>query len=370
MLVTTTNLTLTDPLLRSNTGIYIFMNQANGEETDQVAKTAHLTNEQTQYLAKDLKLGQCIIRNANRFGEPLLGTFEPLTINKNITPAEWETAKARILQYIPAEPTIQPVGTPTSKENMTPAMEPPSKPTLILSQKEDRLLRVVCSELLTVTEAFQKAGIAAQPGTNAKKRLIALGLIAAETITVRSGRGNKGVILLPTPKAYELLGLKPGKGTRGGDSPSHQFLVRSLAKLIPASSVEMLFRDPRKNSDKNADLGFIYNENMHRPFLATIKTLSHDDTLALSEGQSVAVECEISTPEKTGPENASRNAAMGVSMTILCVPPGHVERTAQALQGPHKPQAVVIVDSYQLLDALRSAYAPTATALRQRGSTQ
>lgn len=231
-------------------------------------------------------------------------------------------------------------------------MTPPT-PSLKLSTAEKHLLKVVCEDLLTVTQAIEAAGLSAQPGMNAKKKLLALSLITQETLLVRPGRGNKGVVLFPTPAAYALLGLKPGKGTRGGDGPQHQYLVKALAKVIPDCQVEFML------GGKAIDLFFIYKEALHLPFLEAINNLFHIENIVLAEDQAVALECEVSDPGRTGPENARQNAANGVCLTVVAVMPGKEELAARALQGV--PGAVVL-DVLRLLQALREAYEPSSTS--------
>lgn len=108
--------------------------------------------------------------------------------------------------------------------------------------------------------------------------------------------------------------------------------------------------------DKSTDLFFIYKETLHRPFLETLKNIFHIENIVLAEGQTVAVEVEVSDPGKTGPENARRNAAVGVALTVVAVMPGKEIQTAKALQGI--PGAIV-VDVLRLLQALREAYEPS-----------
>jgi hypothetical protein len=361
MLVTTTNLTLTDPVLRSNTNLYVFMSQANGEEVEQVAKTVHLSPEAKEHLAKRLPLGHCLIRNGQRWGETILAKFKPLDIEKSITPAEYQQAKDRIKKYLPESPPAAETEPATSApvNSVSPPVVPSpvvDAPRLHLNEAEDKLLPIVCKRLLSATQAYHAAGLSAQAGTDATAKLKALGCLTSERVVIKPGRGGMAVVLWPTAKAYKYLNIKPPKGTRGGDSRQHQYLVRAFVELIPESHAEMNFGGLAEFGGKTVDIFFQYREGVHRPLHEKLKLLllQREGFTGLVEDQGVAIEVECSHPGKTGPENAHRNAAVGVSLTIVAVMPGQLESATEALL--EAPQ-VVCLDALRFLQALREAYA-------------
>src|SRR5205823_1212534 len=55
--------------------------------------------------------------------------------------------------------------------------------------------------------------------------------------------GKTGSALRLTPAGWQWLGRTPAKGTRGGDSVQHAFLVHELARRIPRSTIETLSVD-------------------------------------------------------------------------------------------------------------------------------
>jgi hypothetical protein len=290
----------------------------------------------------------------------VLAKFKPLNIEKSITPAEYRQAKDRIKKYLPEAPAVtenEPAKAAPAKSASEQAVVSPKVevPKLQLNEAEEKLLQIVCKRLLSATQAYHAAGISAQAGTDATAKLKALGCLTSERVVIKPGRGGMAVVLWPTAKAYEYLNLKPPKGTRGGDSRQHQYLVRAFAELIPGSHTEMNFGGQAEFGGKTVDVFFRYREPIYRSLNERLKLLllKSEGFTGLVEDQGVAIEVECSKPGKTGPENAHRNAAVGVSLTIVAVMPGELDGAATALQGAPN---VVCLDALRLLQALREAY--------------
>ena len=365
LLVTLNNLEQTSPLLKSNAGIQVCLGLTSGTEADEIAKTFNLTKEQREWMHSNLTLGQCLIKLNGAWKEPILATFPPLTVDKNVSVEAWEGALDRLPRYHePPTPRVQ--TTTPAPLRLTPPLEPTSQPPLpvspptpafTLNLAEDRLLRVCCAEILPATQAHGKTRLSPQAGTTAQQRLLTLGLLEAEAGVIKPGRGGKAVLLAATPQAYAHLNLKPLKGTRGGDGLLHRYLVQEYSRVIPECQPEFLLRG--SEGDKSVDLFFAYKETLHRPILEALKLLFHMEHIVLSDGQGVALEVEASRPGRTAPANAAKNAAVGVSLTVVAVMPGKEDFTAQALQDA--PGAVV-VDALRLLQALREAYEPPSAS--------
>jgi hypothetical protein len=151
-----------------------------------------------------------------------------------------------------------------------------------------------------------------------------------------SSRGKTGSALRVTPAGWDWLGRNPSKGTRGGDSVQHAFLVHELSRRITKSSIETL----------GSDLVIPYNNRDHQALLHALRELADRD-IALNTGDLVALECEVSAPAKTVPRNITRDAGFG--LTIIATLPKHLSLARRLVA-----HNAVVVDVLRLLDALRT----------------
>jgi hypothetical protein len=248
----------------------------------------------------------------------------------------------------PASPTIQsPAGTrpstaarpepstaphttqssDTRKDGTLPFPEPPEerRPPTKLTAKEEVLLRTCTERLLIATEAYKRAGIARQAGQTAKTRLMKLGLLTASKITARPGRGGNALLLEPTATGYKLLGREQPKGTRGGDSAQHRWLIQELAACIPDAHVEFML-----GGQKSVDLFLRYNPALH-------ERISFHMEEEPAPNAHLAIEVECSNPVKTGAANVSKNHDVGIDHTLVAVLPKHVATTKTGL-AQHVPE--------------------------------
>ena len=204
----------------------------------------------------------------------------------------------------------------------SPAAEiPPNK--IALNTNDEKLLRFIGErKVVLTTECVGHP----QSIARSKQRLLTLGLIHDERITVRAGRGGQGMALALTRAGYEWLGIAPGGAGRGG--LQHQYLVTRIAREITGSHVEFTLRD------KRIDLVFALREE-HRDLLnATIKasTTFTTEPLEFAEHASIAIEVEVTDPVKTAPVNAVKNADVHIELTIIATLPNDKEKTIAAIE--------------------------------------
>jgi len=280
------------------------------------------------------------------YREPILAVFPPLNVSKIVPLSEWEQAKQRINKYAPQEQPPQNI-IPPKKEEKVP--QPPmkekklkkeSKKFVLLNENEQKLLEAICQGLTPVSQVYKNIKMHPQTAQNAKKKLITLGFATEESIIIKPGRGAKAKILFPTEKAFQKLGIKPPKGSRGGDSAQHKFLVRSIAELIPKSQVEMAI------AGKNADIIILYDSSIHQPLAEALSKQSPGCTF--QDGQTIAIEIEVSDPAKTAKNNITKNAEAGITTTIIAVLPKEVDRI-KAMLSP-----IIVIDALQLFDFLQA----------------
>jgi len=373
------------PILKSNTYINVAMNLTSGSEEREASKNFNFTQDQREYLAKNLRRGQAIARFGDAWREPILLYFPYRNIIKAVSRDERTEAEQRISRYAPPDlPEIVSDPLPTTKHQeeppKAPAPEtpepiqpnpPPTKPLsrsepkappaiepvnpLQMNESEEKLLEYVCHHFAPTSSAFKSLGLHPMTGTAAKKKLIALGFIEEQSVIVRAGRGGRAKILLPSESAFQRLGLKPNKGTRGGDGPQHRYLCRAMADLIPEAKLELLI------GTKSVDVFFTYKEALHRPLFDELriivnmekKSQANDPFQQAKEGAAIGTEIEISSIAKTGQANARQDISAGLSLALIAVMPDQLAKAETLLMG--YPNTIVI-DALKLLDILRKLY--------------
>lgn len=165
-----------------------------------------------------------------------------------------------------------------------------------------------------------------QTGTRDKKHLLDLSLIEEERITIRRGRGGTAVAIRPTRAGHERAKTKP-HGTRGGDSIQHEYLVRAIANKITGAKIDVTV------GTKAVDILIAYDN--HGKLARVIGTTP-------PEGALIAIEVEVSSPDKTAPHNIECNRAVGISDTI----------TATMAPLRRTPHSALVMDVFDLLEAL------------------
>jgi hypothetical protein len=301
-----------------------------------------------------------------------IATFENDPRSKTPTPSILEDARRRTIaaaaQYHSVEPAPVPQtiasntdtaaakeecgsnGQPTPSQKSAPSSSPPARVAPVVEEEipsntnrrvalntnTAALLRDIAEHPLTLTTlSHNRLGIHWTQGDRSKQLLLRLGLVTAERVRTSAKRGGTGSALRLTPAGWAWLGRKPPKGTRGGDSVQHEFLILQLSHLIQGSAIETL----------GADLVIPYNTNEHEQFHRVLETLC-TRTIALNDGDTIAIEVECSRPEITAPRNVARDR--GFTFTVIAV-----------LGGTAKVRTIVptdrvfVVDVLRLLDALR-----------------
>jgi hypothetical protein len=341
MLISTTSVHLLDPLLKSNTFTRIALNVTDHFEASEIARSFGLSDRQREYFQRGLTRGECIIKFADDWTHPILASYPRNTESKIVSPVAWETARQRTSALVPPPPL--PViltaaaregtnGQPATVERPSPSAAHAKAAPLLkiaLNTHAERLLTYCARHGVAITsEAFRDLELHPQAGTRAKKQLLDLALIEEERITIRRGRGSTAVAIRPTASGYERAGIKR-HGTRGGDSIQHEFLVRALAQRITDARIDA------RAGTKACDLLIPYN-SAHHAQLTTILTITP------AEGALIAIEVEVSNPDRTATRNIARNTEAGVAHTIIA--------TTTPLR--RKMPGAVIVDVFALLEAL------------------
>lgn len=317
--------------LTSNMYTQICMNVTDGDEAAEISRTFSFDKDQRTYLEKRLQRGQCIIRLGDRWREPILATFPPSTETKQTTANEWKQLLAATDALAPNEPSEPP--TPEHEE----------QPKIALTKQQEALLRSAATTLLPATVHYQRLQLLAEQGHRNKRVLLRLGLVTQEPVIVRKGRGGRALILVPTPAGYALLGQTPSTGTRGGDSVQHRYLIQELNAVLHAT-VEA------RVGTKSVDLLLRHEE----PALAAICL-----GFPLNANDFIAIEVETSNPHTTAPNNARKNYAVGIRLTIIAVLPkdfASVQTTLRYHLTPEEHQHIVVCEVFDLLAALRKGH--------------
>ncbi|HOC43212.1 MAG TPA: DUF87 domain-containing protein [Thermoanaerobaculales bacterium] len=346
------------PILKSNTYLHVAMNVASGHEESEAVRNLGLTPEQRHYLQKRLTRGHCIIRFGDGWREPILGSFPYKRQEKQLSQAGRRDAEERINQYAPADlaPAVQtdppadarpattpPADTPGPTLPLFPAAVPSAEESRLpvkLAAPEERLLRTTTEKLWIATAAYEHAHLSRQAGQTAKDKLVQLGLLRATSILVRPRRGGNGVLLEPTAAAFELLGRPRPHLTKGGDSGQHRWFIQELAARIPDAGVELTL------GGKSIDLVLRYDPGKHERLFFSMEEKPARDAL-------IAIEVECSDPLATAVNNVTKNAAVGITLTLVAVLPRHLgsARAGLAQRLPAELRdAYTVVDVFTLLE--------------------
>lgn len=342
MLISTTSVHLLDPLLKSNTFTRIALNVTDYFEASEIARSFGLADRQREYFQRGMTRGECIIKFADDWTHPILATYPRNTDSKIVSPSAWEAARRRTHALIPATPppvvltaaaregmNEQPATVERPSPSASHAVAAPLLKTIALNTHAEALLKHAAASGVTLTtEAFRDLELHPQAGTRAKKQLLDIALIVEERITIRRGRGGTAVAIRPTKAGYDRAGVKR-HGTRGGDSIQHEYLVRSLAKCISGARIDALA------GSKACDILIPYNAANHQHLAAALG-------IAPRDGEHVAIEVEVSDPDRTVPRNIARNTGAGIAHTIIA--------TMTPLR--KKIPGAIVVDVFALLEAL------------------
>jgi len=367
MIVTSTSVQLLDPLLKANLGTQIVMNLTSAAESSEIARTFGLSPEEHDYLNTQLVRGECIIKLADDWRHPILATFPRTTTEKSVTTSDWSAAIERTNHLAQrrasaAREGITSTGQPTPSQESAPSSSPPSRVAPVVKEaktssgpsKEElpsnTSRRVALNKHCTLimddvgenpytltTPSFRRCNLRLSEGERAKTKVTDLGFLESHRVRTGAGRGKTGSALRLTPAGWRWLGRTPAKGTRGGDSVQHAFLVHELARRIARSTIETL----------SVDLVIPYNTADHANLLAAIQAFS-TRTIVLNSGDLVAIEVECSRPEITAPRNVARDT--GFALTVIAV----LGKTPQLQRTIGDADSVLIVDVLRLLDALRT----------------
>jgi hypothetical protein len=356
MIVTSTSVQLLDPLLKANLGTQIVMNLTSAAESSEIARTFGLSPEEHDYLNTQLVRGECIIKLADDWRHPILATFPRSTTEKSVSASDWSAAIERTNHLAQrrasaARERIASTGQPTPSQEAAPSSSPPARVAPVvekakvppnarvaLNKHATALLRDVGENPYTLTTpSFRRCNLRLSEGERAKTTVTNLGFLQSHRVRTGAGRGKTGSALRLTPAGWEWLGRTPAKGTRGGDSVQHAFLVHELARRIARSTVETL----------SVDLVIPYNTVDHANLLTAIHALSAR-TIALNTGDLIAIEVECSRPEITAPRNVARDT--GFALTVIAVL-GKMQQLQRTIGDADR---VLIVDVLRLFDALRT----------------
>ena len=390
-LITTNNLTTTDVVLKSNTSTKLLTPLQDANDYQEAKAAFGLTDEQLQYLRTGFGRGQVLVHIAHRTPTPVLAVHPPVNLDKTVSLADWQSALQRTELLTPPEPrpdlslgqespriaTPENTGAPqppsptktvahdaatkhestkqtVRTQDQAPAIRPsttaPSTEARIaLSPNEEQLLRSTVERIAPATTHYQALELHPQLGTRAKTKLVALGLVTEHKIVVRSGRGGTALALSATPAGTTRSGVRRPRGTRGGDSVQHQYLIQELARQLPHALAEF-------NLDgKSVDL-----LTPNTPELRECLRRASDDPTAIdgflkgvAESSRLAIEVEVSDPLTTAPKNVRRNHEAGITRTIVAVLPGVLDKTRAKLPSllpASLRDRVLIVDVLGLLD--------------------
>lgn len=348
-----------DPSALANFGAQLIL-RPNGRELLDLQRHLQLNAAQLRFLAT-MPQGTMIGKFSNA-PHTFIATFEKDERSKTPDPKIVEDARQRTIaaaaQYATVAPAVplntaaareedESNGQPTPSQTAAPSSSPPSRVAPVVEKAKSRGNKIALSRHATAlmhdlakhpftltTPSFRRCNLRLSEGERAKTTTMNLGFLESHRVRTGAGRGKTGSALRLTPAGWQWLGRTPAKGTRGGDSVQHAFLIHELARRIPRSTIETL----------SVDLVIPYNTKEHANLLAGLQALSAR-TIALNNGDVIAFEVECSMPERTAPRNITRDA--GFALTVIAILGKH---KLTSTFGSH----VVIVDVLRLLDALRT----------------
>lgn len=363
---TTVTLDGQSTLARASTHIHLALPPNNRAEARTLIDVLGLDGAKADYFLHRMTLGEGLLRIVS-WPEVVHLRIPPGIPNKHATPEEIATARARtnqlvrtpsIVHLLPASSLATAAaseecesnGQPTPSHTPATSSSPPSRVASVventapngrkiaLNRHATSMMSDVAEHYLTLTTPCSgRCGLRLSEGDRAKTLLVNVGFLECHRVRTGRGRGKTGTALRLTPAGWKWLGRTPTRGTRGGDSVQHAFLVHELARRIPRSTIETL----------GADLVIPYNATEHTQLRRALEELSAR-AIALNDGDLIALEIESTRPELTAPRNVKRDA--GFALTVIATL-GKIEELQQRIG---ETDRVVIVDVLRLLDQLRS----------------
>jgi Helicase HerA, central domain len=341
MIVTSTSVQLLDPLLKANLGTQIVMNLTSAAESSEIARTFGLSPEEYDYLNTRLVRGECIIKLADDWRHPILATFPRTTTEKSVSTSDWSAAIERTNRLaerraLAAREGTASTGQPKPSHARAPSSSPPatvapavdhtiapndseltfslntrkvapnkSESTLSLNPRERKILTYVAQRgILLVTELHAELHLHAMQESRTRKNLRALGLIEEHRITTRAGRGGISTALTATKKAHEELRIPRAHLGKGG--PAHRYYLRELRDHLGAT-LEV--------HETDAVVTIAPNNERHARLQRAIG-------IAHNEGDTIAIEVEVSNPRVTAQRIAERTKHF--THTIVATLPQHL----------------------------------------------
>jgi energy-coupling factor transporter ATP-binding protein EcfA2 len=303
--VSTADLEHTHATLRANMYTTIVLPLSNGTDAQAARKTLSLNDAQTQHLLR-ITTGQAVLRTG-KWHSPLLLEFPALPYEKTTSAADRQAAIDRTDQLAPRPEPVPTIAAPA------PAPLPEEDQGVIaLNKAEEALLRYVGDQGVTlVSHAYEALELHPQAGHRARQKLGSLGLLTAEQIVSRKGRGGTGTALFLTDAGYERHGKRP-RQSRGGDGAQHRWLVLTVCRAFNVAPDVVVGKKP-------IDAVIPYN-NTNRELLDRIISAAHPvgKTPAITTGQVVGIEIETDY-RATAENNANKNHEAGINLTIISV---------------------------------------------------
>jgi len=355
VITTTVTLDGLSTLARASTHFHIALPPNNQEEAQAIIRVLGLEPDPADHFLHRMQHGEGLLRIGS-CPDVVHLRITPINVDKHATQDEIEAARERTNRHaqrteIPfnswaARKEDESNGQPTPSQTPAPSSSPPSRVAPVvekakrvsLNKHATALLHDVAAHLYTLTiPAFQRCKLRLSEGERAKATLTNLGFLESHRVRTGAGRGKTGSALRLTPGGWQWLGRAPAKGTRGGDSVQHTFLVHELARRIPHSTIEAV----------SVDLVIPYDTADHAHLLDALQALD-TQTLSLNGGDVIALEVECSRPEITAPRNVERDT--GFALTIIAT----LGKTDALQQLIGDTERVLILDVLRLLDALRT----------------
>lgn len=353
-------LALVEPAVVANVFALIALNVNSGAELTAVSRTFGLTKEQIDFYAHNLTRGQALVRLGDRWRHVLLCTYDKLPFAKTITDDEWQQATSRITQHwaargaMASHPAPSRSSAPSPPPTIAAVVEQPLPKRVTNPERqgaltgiEQRLVDYIAANgVVLTTECQHDLKLHPQQVARAKAKLLALTLVTSETIRCRAGRGGSGVAIALTPSGAALATTTPLRSTRGNDSIQHQFLATRIARAIPHAQLELSL------NGKSIDVVIAYDESAHAKIVKTIAP-----SIALNEGDLLAIEVEVSSPAKTLASNVQKNTTVGIAHNIIAVLPNtlasakKIVKTLDTTLSEH----VTVINALDLLNHLQES---------------
>jgi energy-coupling factor transporter ATP-binding protein EcfA2 len=341
--VSTADLDHTHATLRANMYTTIVLPLANGTDATAARKTLSLNEAQTQHLLR-LTTGQAVVRTG-KWHSPLLLEFPALPYEKTTTAADRQAAIERTDQLAPRPTPIATIATPMPAPTPLPDKEPAA---IALNKTEEALLHYVGQEGVTlVSHAYEALELHPQSGHRARKKLGDLGLLDAEQIVSRKGRGGTGTALSLTDAGNERHG-KRTRQPRGGDGVQHRWILLQVCHAFSVAPDVVVGKKP-------IDIVIPYNKTNSEQLDRVIQS-AHPvgKTPTITTGQVLGIEIETDY-HATAENNATKNYEAGIKLTIIAVLKdvlGAVTHLQDKLTAEAQDHTMV-ADALDLLDIIR-----------------